>query len=77
MTTRLRAFTLDERVRFVLAAARVRDEVDRELGLLLLAVARGDDSALAAVSDRLLEMGDDVRAERVRRLVESLTETDL
>lgn len=64
-----RKFTFSEWVCFALAASRVRDEVDRELGELLLRVADGEDDALAAVHDRLNVLGDFAGADRIRRLV--------
>jgi hypothetical protein len=64
-----RPLTLAERIAFTLAATRVRDEVDIELGELLLRVADGDDSALAAVHDRLNVLGNFEGADRIRRLV--------
>jgi hypothetical protein len=64
----LRPFTLSEWAAFTLAAARVRDEIDRELGEALLCVARGDDGALARVYDRLLILGEFAGADRLRAL---------
>lgn len=66
----MRPFTFPEWFRFTLAAARVRDTVDRDLGLLLLRVASGDDTALVPASDRLEELGDFAGAGRIRRLLE-------
>lgn len=65
----MRPFTLDEWFRFSLAAVRVRDEVDAELGELMLRVAGGDDS-LAAVHDRLNVLGHFEGADRIRRIVQ-------
>jgi len=64
-----RDFTFAESCWFTLAATRVRDEVDAELGNLLLRVARGDDSALPAVHDRMNVIGRFDGADRLRRLV--------
>jgi hypothetical protein len=64
-----RPFTFEEWFRFTLAAARVREEVDQELGDLLLRVADGDDTALALVHDRLTVLGDFDGADRIRRLI--------
>lgn len=64
-----RPFTLDELCRFTLAATRVRDEVDRELGELLLRVAAGDDDALALAHDRLNVVGRFEQADKLREIV--------
>ena len=64
-----RDFTAAERLLFLAHAARVRDEVDAELGGLLLRVADGDDEALAAVHDRANVLGRHDIADRIRRLV--------
>jgi uncharacterized NAD(P)/FAD-binding protein YdhS len=64
-----RQFTFDEWFRFSRAAARVRDEVNAELGELLLRVSKGDDSALADVHDRLNVLGNFAGADQIRRLV--------
>jgi|HubBroStandDraft_4_1064222.scaffolds.fasta_scaffold00029_5 hypothetical protein len=63
-----RQFTLDEYFAWVLCAARVRDKVDRELGLLMLAAA-DDDSQWPAVHDRLNVIGDFKGADRLRRII--------
>lgn len=64
-----RKFTFEEWFWFTLAAARVRDEVDEELGKLLLRVSQGDDSALALAHDRLNVIGRFDGADRIRRIV--------
>lgn len=64
-----RKFTFEERVSLILAAARVRDEVDAELGALLLRVAQSEDEALSLVHDRLNVIGRFEGADRIRKLV--------
>lgn len=64
-----RKFTFTERIQVILLAARIRDEVDNELGQLLMRVADGDDVALAEAHDRLNVLGRFEGADRIRRLV--------
>lgn len=65
-----RKFTFEEWFAFTLAAARVEKEVDAELGRLLLKISGGDDSAIAAVHDRLNVIGNFAGADRIRKLVQ-------
>lgn len=64
-----RKFTFDEWFWFTLAAGRVKDEVDAELGELLLRVSRGDDSALSLVHDRMNVIGRFDGADKIRQIV--------
>jgi hypothetical protein len=64
-----RKFTFAEWAQFTLAAGRVRDEVDRELGELLLRVSSGDDDALALAHDRLNVLGDFAGADKLRKIM--------
>lgn len=64
-----RKFTFTERIQVILLAARIRDEVDNELGQLLMRVADGDDVALAEAHDRFNVLGRFEGADRIRRLV--------
>ncbi len=66
---RPRRLTFDERCRLILAAARVRDEVDRTLGELLLAAADGDATALVAAADRAAEVGLEDAARRLLQML--------
>lgn len=54
----------------VLAAGRIRREVDGIAADLLERVAEGDRTALALLSDRLEEIGRPDQAERFRKLLE-------
>jgi hypothetical protein len=63
-----RKFTLGEQIRFTLAAIRVRDEVDRELGELMIA-ASSDDSLWPKVHVRLNVIGRFDQADWLRQIV--------
>jgi len=66
----IRKFTLEESLQFVIAACRVRDEQDRELGELLLAgLSEDTPEAWGRVHDRMNVMGDFAGADRLRRLI--------
>jgi hypothetical protein len=67
---KLKPWRFDDWFRFTLAAALVREQVDRELGDLLLAVSAGDDSKLAAVHDRLNVLGRFDDADKIRKILE-------
>lgn len=63
-------WTLENKLGFVLAACRVRDETDRELGEALLAAANEDTvEAWAKVHDRANVIGRHDLADRLRQLV--------
>jgi hypothetical protein len=64
----LRPFTLPELYALVTLSARIRRDVDAALADALDRVAAGDDSALAAVHDRLNVLGRFPEADRIRRL---------
>jgi hypothetical protein len=63
-------WTLEIKLGFVLAACRVRDETDRELGELLLAASKEDtEAAWDKVYVRANVIGEFDMAERLRQLV--------
>lgn len=62
-----KAFTFDEWFRFTLAVCRVRDEIDHELGELMIR-AGCDDSLWPAVHDRANVIGQHALADSVRAL---------
>jgi hypothetical protein len=63
-------WTLELWMAFVLAATRVRDETDKELGELLLVAGKDDtEEAWAKVADRANIIGEFDMAERLRQLV--------
>jgi hypothetical protein len=64
-----RRFTLEEKLHLVIVASKVQETIDKELGDALLRIADGDDSAFAAVHDRLNVMGNFADADRIRKLV--------
>jgi hypothetical protein len=63
-------WTLELKMGFVLAACRVRDETDKELGELLLAASKEDtEAAWGKVYDRANIIGQFDMAERLRKLI--------
>lgn len=63
-------WNFDNWFRFVLAAGRTRDEVDRELGESLLTAAKEDSiEAWASVYDRANIVGEYDLADRLRKLI--------
>jgi len=63
-------WTLEGYMSFVLAACRVRDETDKELGEALLAAAKEDtEEAWAKVHDRANIIGRHDLADRLRQLI--------
>lgn len=62
-----KAFTFDEWFAYVLSAARVRDQIDCELGELLLQ-AGSDDSVWPMVYDRANVIGQCELADSIRNL---------
>jgi hypothetical protein len=71
-----RPFTPDERAAFAEAAMQIRDELDAELGDLLLRVAAGEESALTLACERLEEIGCCQYAARLRMTLDLLAKGD-
>jgi hypothetical protein len=70
-------WTLETRLGFILAACRVRDEQDHELGELLLAAAKDDTiEAWNAVAARANTIGRPDLAVRLRQLVTGKPDAD-
>lgn len=67
--TKLRKLTVLESATMLALADRVEAEVDATLADLYRRVARGDDTAMTPAVDRLIELGRDSDAERLKRLV--------
>jgi hypothetical protein len=62
----MRRLTQAESARLAAVAERTRRNVDETAGLLLLAAAQGDGSALLALADRLEEIGRPAQAAQIR-----------
>ena len=65
----LRPLELRESLHLLRLGIQVRDTIDRQAGQLLLAVAGGDDAALAPLHDRLIEIGRQDIADGLRNLI--------
>jgi hypothetical protein len=70
----MRPLTQAESARLAAVAERTRRKLDETAGLLLLAVARGDGSALPELSDRLEEIGRPGQAAQIRAAAADLEE---
>jgi hypothetical protein len=68
----MRHLTQAESARLTAVAERTHRNVDETAGMLLLAAAQGDDSALLALADRLEEIGRPDQAAKIRAAIEAL-----
>lgn len=67
----MRPFTLEESIRFVLAAERIRHTIDEQLGEALLAAHRNDSPEdWARVHDRMNVLGEFAGADQIREMFE-------
>lgn len=69
----MRRLTLREVIALSVIAAQVRHEVDPTLADLINEVAEGRESALVPAVDRLLELGRDDQAERLKKIAAGTT----
>lgn len=70
----VRRFTPAESLALSAAAEQARRDIDAELGDLMDRLARGDDSTLPAIYDRLAACGRIDQADRLKALVGDATD---
>jgi hypothetical protein len=66
---KLRRLALNESITLAILAARIREKTDPTLADLIDQVAAGDDSAMVPAVDRLIELGREELAARLKALV--------